>query len=482
MDANGRQRAEDIIHTAQVVRHGDKLIVPQSMELKSAITVLTQQMKDEEEIIAINEVVDAFPWEGAIAFRKAIELTFGFGGTIGIQTFFGKIPPQEISVEVGVDKRVQVPWGRFRFALGGEGEWLSTGTDYREGRIVFCINGNVKKKWKATIAKLAELTRQLVDKESIYRGQAIRINFTNEESGLLPMPEPRFIDLSKVDVNELVYTQDLTQLIETNILTPIKHAAQCRAAGIPLKRGILAAGQYGTGKSLLARAVAKVATSNGWTFIYIKDASELPHALKFAQMYQPAVIFGEDVDRFMAGGRTAEMDTILNTLDGIDSKTSEIMVVLTTNHLEQINKAMLRPGRLDVVLNIVPPDAEAVQRLVRVYGRGLISDKTNLAEVGTLLAGQTPAVIREVVERSKLASISRTGKASSKIEGVDIEVAAKTMVQQQALLAPTPDKEPNVFELLATGIAVKTHEKMLDNGLGKGLKEVREIHDQIVGS
>src|SRR5258706_10639826 len=155
-------KPEDVIHVAQIVRHGDKLVVPETMPLESAIKVLTVQMQDEEVIIAIEEAIDCFPWEGAIAFKKAIEQTFGYGGTVATPGFFGPKPPSEIAIETGVNTKVSCPWGRFRFALGTEQEWLGTGTSSRDGRLIFAVTGNVKKKWKSTILKLADLTREIV--------------------------------------------------------------------------------------------------------------------------------------------------------------------------------------------------------------------------------------------------------------------------------------------------------------------------------
>jgi AAA family ATPase len=83
------------------------------------------------------------------------------------------------------------------------------------------------------------------------------------------------------------------------------------------------------------------------------------------------------------------------------------MVVMTSNKAYEINQAMIRPGRIDAILHIGPPDAGAVQRLLRAYGRKLIRPDEDLTEAGDILSGRIPAVIREVVERSKLYAISR---------------------------------------------------------------------------
>lgn len=476
------QRTEKQVHTAEVVRHGEKLIVPEKMPIGSAIDVLQQVLDDEETLIEISEPIDCFPWEGAIAFRQAIEELFGYSRTVATMGFFGPNPPKEISIETGLNTKTTAPWGRFHFALADTpDQWIGTGSTGKEGRLIFSISGVVKKKFRSVIMQLADRTREIVLSQSIYRGKALRIAFTGDDGQPEVIPTPRFIQTNPSALANMVYSRELEQLMEVNVLAPLRHAAACRQAGIPLKRGILLAGPYGTGKSLFAAAVAQVATDHDWTYIYIKDASELSHAIKFAKSYQPAVIFAEDVDRHVTGARTDAMDKILNTLDGIDSKGDEIMVVLTTNHLDQVNRAMLRPGRLDVILNVIPPDAEAVQRLVRLYGRAFIPAGTDLSEVGTILAGQTPAVIREAVERSKLSGIARTGEAFSLINAEDLAVAARTLMQQQSLLIEKPVVPSTWHEQMGTFIADRAVETLKSNGLGKMERRIEEMHDNIVG-
>lgn len=475
------QRAENQVHTAEVVRHGEKLIVPEKMPIPSAIEVLAQVLEDEETLIEISEPIDCFPWEGAIAFRQAIEELFGYSRTVATMGFFGPNPPKEISIETGLNTKTTAPWGQFHFALADTSDqWIGTGSTGKDGRLIFSITAIVKKKFRSTIMQLADRTRQIVLSQSIYRGKALRIAFTADNGQPEPIPTPRFIQTNPSALSSMVYSRDLEQLMEVNVLAPLRHAAACRQAGIPLKRGILLAGPYGTGKSLFAAAVAQVATDHDWTYIYIKDASELSHAIKFAKSYQPAVIFAEDVDRHVTGERTDAMDKILNTLDGIDSKGDEIMVVLTTNHLDQVNRAMLRPGRLDVILNVIPPDAEAVQRLVRLYGRTFVSTDTDLGEVGTILAGQTPAVIREAVERSKLAGIARTGEAFSLINAEDLAVAARTLMQQQSLLIEKPATPTTWADDMVHAFASRAVDTLKSNGLGEMEDRIEALHEHIL--
>jgi transitional endoplasmic reticulum ATPase len=136
------------------------------------------------------------------------------------------------------------------------------------------------------------------------------------------------------------------------------------------------------------------------------------------------------------------MNDILNTIDGVDMKRAEQIVVLTTNHVDRINRAMLRPGRLDAVISVLPPDAQAVTQLMRHYARGLLNDATDesLQSAAKLLEGQIPSIVREVVERSKLAAVFRVGKGGDvTLVGEDLTVAAKGMLAHMKLL-----EEPKV--------------------------------------
>lgn len=187
---------------------------------------------------------------------------------------------------------------------------------------------------------------------------------------------------------------------------------------------------YGTGKTMTANVTSKVCVDNGWTYILLDDIRALKEALLFAQRYQPAVVFAEDVDR-VAEHRDQRGNDLLNTIDGVLTKNSQVITVLTTNHVEKLDRAMLRPGRLDAVITVRPPEAEAVERLVRLYGRGLVVADEDLTAVGEALAGNIPATIREVVERSKLAMV---GAGRDSVTAEDLLLAGKGMERHLSLL------------------------------------------------
>jgi transitional endoplasmic reticulum ATPase len=138
----------------------------------------------------------------------------------------------------------------------------------------------------------------------------------------------------------------------------------------------------------------------------------------------------------MDGERDVAMDDILNVIDGIDTKSANIITVLTTNNLDGIHAAMLRPGRLDAVINVLPPDDVAVQKLLRSYGGDTIAADADLTRVGHILAGAIPAVIAEVIKRAKLSQLklNKPGDPVLEITALALEDAAETMNFQQELL------------------------------------------------
>jgi AAA+ superfamily predicted ATPase len=412
------------------VEHAGRAITlpaePGKMPLNKAIEALVRRQKDEEQEFKVQEVIDAYPHDAAVAFTKAMIKLYGWGSPQTRQGFFGPDPPKMLAVKVGVadDDVVQCPMGDFK--LPGIDELITTGIYPRLG---FVIHGTVKKRDRHVVLELATETRRIVREESIYKGKPIRL-MVDEDGTLDTGNPPTFMDVSDISESDVLFDGHIQSQIDTNILVPMKATALCRKHKIPLKRGILLEGSYGTGKSLTAKLAARVAEQNGWTFVLLDKVQGLRAALEFANRYAPAVVFAEDIDR-VAEDRDDAANDLINTIDGVVSKRSEIMTVLTTNFVERINPVILRPGRLDAVISLKAPNADTVQRLVRYYAGVLLPADTNLSQVGETLDGQIPASIRECVERAKLGMI---GRGAMQLASVDLMVAAQTMKNHLALL------------------------------------------------
>lgn len=479
MTTTERPKPKNFTHVTVAPSRDEQIHIPAGMSKSQAREILTTIEKNEEQLINWSEVIDAYPLDGAFALRRVLDRRFGGAVKAGAtqRTFFGdrEVPPFMISVEVGVDKTEHVPWGHFTIPLMEHK--IHAGVEFREKQLFFKLSGEIKRKYQPTMDEIAAQVREELRAGSIYKGKAFRVRFPTDadmqNDGYDPDDyAPRFINVAAPQ-DQLILSEAVQLQINVNLFTPVRQTEVCRKMRIPLKRGVLLEGKYGTGKTLTAAMLSRECVDNGWTFIYLTNVRDLEKAMRFAKRYEPAVIFAEDIDAVLVQNegskRDQAMNDILNTIDGVDMKGAEQMVVLTTNFVDRINKAMLRPGRLDAVISITPPDEVAAIRLMKHYAVGLLdtASDASLLPAAEMLAGQIPAVIREVVERSKLAAIYRAG-ASEKLGlvGEDLRVAAEGILSHIKLLEDPPADTRSDLEKAAdrlgahlTGAAAQTSTK-----------------------
>ena len=424
------------------IRHEGRAITlpgdPGKMPTEKAIEALMRKLEDENQKFQFHEIIDAYPLDAAVAFVKAMQKLYGWASPQPTPGFFGPRPPQMISVKIGHRDTdvVQCPIGAFK--LPG----IDAPVNAEPYGNAYVIHAQVRKKDKHLLLELATETRRIVREESIYRGKAIRLGVDDDGQLNFSNP-PQFLDVSDTSEASLIFDNDVQAQIDTSILVPIKHTKECRRNRIPLKRGVLLEGPYGTGKSLTARMTANVCEKNGWTFVLLDKVQGLRSALEFANRYAPAVVFAEDIDRVMTERDEAAND-LINTIDGVISKNAEIMTILTTNFAEKLNPVILRPGRLDAVISLRAPTQEAVERLLRVYAGDLLPATAKVTAAARELAGQIPATIRECVERAKLGMIGRNDR---NLADEDLVVAAKTMKAHLALLNRDTKKQSHAEKL-----------------------------------
>lgn len=433
---------------------------PRQMTVPRAIETLKDFQAQADQDYRIQEFFPGMPHDAAHAFVQVLKSRYGWANAQTKQTMWGPEPPQMLTVRTGAgpDEFVEVPLGKFKLPdtkANVETQLAFNPANKRSGSFVsFVLSAVVKHEDRKIIQEIISETREYIATNSIYRGKAMRLPVTDSGS-VESTVAPVFIDLSSVDPRGLVLTRVNEELLKTTVWTPIQHTDRLREMNITRKRGVLLYGPYGTGKTLTALVTAKLAIEHGWTFIMLDDPKGLAMALEMAKQYQPAVVFAEDIDRVVVKSRTDKANDILNTIDGALSKNAEVITVLTTNHIENINEAMLRPGRLDAVIEVTKPDAEAATRLVRLYAGNQLNAKTKLDKLGELIEGYIPAVIAEVVNRAKLAMI---GRGDNEISSGDLELAAHSMQEHSKLLQPKEPEKSNAeklglafVELLGTG-------------------------------
>ncbi|KEG15377.1 putative ATP-dependent zinc metallopeptidase, putative,metallo-peptidase, clan MA(E), family M41 [Trypanosoma grayi] len=215
--------------------------------------------------------------------------------------------------------------------------------------------------------------------------------------GLMDMMNPMKSKNYRVEVKGITFSEvigipeakeDLKQYVDF-----LKEPKKFTRLGARLPKGCLLTGQPGTGKTLLARAVAGEASTpflscSGADFIEIFGGSGPKRVRElFAQAKEaaPCVVFIDEIDaigsrnqggRSMGGGGSSEenrtVNQLLAELDGLSSKEA-IVVIAATNYPEAIDKALLREGRFDRKVNIPMPDREARQELFEFYLNRIIT-------------------------------------------------------------------------------------------------------------
>lgn len=414
---------------------------PSNMEYDTAIDTIARVRDQENQTYDVSELVKGAPWDTLVAVYLAMQEIYGVVLAESRKTFFGEIKPDFVTVHTGPNPldRIQVPMGQM--SLPGVDAPVHV-TMSASGTY---IQGTVRRRDRARLVEISNLARKIIREKSVYKAKAIRLNVDSDGDIQLDV-QPEFLNLAGVNESDIIHTDETEALIRTNVFAPLKHTEACRRNHIPLKRGILLEGRYGTGKSLTARVTAKIAIDNGWTFIMLNRSQGLKSAIEFAQQYQPCVIFAEDIDR-AADREDESVNDLVNTLDGLITKSMEMMVVLTTNFIEKIDKSLLRPGRFDAVISIDEPDSKTAQRIVRAYAGELLGVDEDLSRVGEVTAGMIPASIREVVERAKLSMLV---EGRDIITPDDLYISAIGMQRHMALLNPPASAETDA-ELFARG-------------------------------
>ena len=440
-EIGGKLKGED-----DIVFHGTKFVLPANTTLQDGISFLSQRMNDEENDVSWSRQFPYRPWDGARATKLAIEEFAGFGLGLTLYSFFGRQLPEFIDIATGPgpNDREQVPWGAMKIpGLRGVEVYLGSTKDQELGT-VFLINATGPRKYRFHIQGLFDLIDKNLRTNSIYRGKAI-------DGG------EQYIDVSVVNPLDVVFTESVERRLEGDLWAFIKHESLLASLGQDGKYAVLLSGDYGTGKSLAALLTAQVAVAHGWTFLMCRPGKDnLVQTLELARMYQPAVVFGEDIDTMAGPQSGAVIERHLDMLDGIKTKGLKLVAVFTTNHAEDIHKGMLRPGRIGAMIVIGAMDRAGVEKLGRRVIGDALEEDTDWDKVWDRVDGYMPAFVREVFNRSVRYAITLNDGVLGKIGTEAICLAADSLRDQHELMAGAKE------EVRATDLASALERVVVD--------------------
>jgi transitional endoplasmic reticulum ATPase len=227
--------------------------------------------------------------------------------------------------------------------------------------------------------------------------------------------------------------------LKEGVELPLKHAEAFKRLGIRPAKGFLLYGPPGTGKTLLAKAAARESQAN---FIAIKSSdllskwygeSEQQISRLFARARQvaPTVIFIDELDSLVParGGGMGEpqvtervVNTILAEMDGLE-ELQGVVLIGATNRPNLIDPALLRPGRLDELVYVGPPDVAGRRRILAIHAKRMpLAADVDLEALARRTERFTGADLEDLTRRAGLTALRRD-LSSPEVSMADFEAA-----------------------------------------------------------
>ena len=272
----------------------------------------------------------------------------------------------------------------------------------------------------------------------------------------------------------------------------LKNPERFNQMGAKIPRGVLLCGQPGTGKTLIAKAIAGEAkvpfiSMSGSEFIEMfagLGASRVRKLFEKAKKISPCIIFIDEIDaigsrRNSSGGAESENNQTLNQLlvemDGFDTDET-IIVLAATNRPEMLDKALLRPGRFDRRITIGLPDMRGREAILKIHAKEKkFAEDVDLKSIAEDTAGFTGADLANILNEAAIIATINEHRA---ITNRDIEDAVKKVtvgLEKQSRVISEKDKKLTAYHEAGHAIVSSRLETQ------KNVKEVSIIPRGVAG-
>ncbi|MBT7391543.1 CDC48 family AAA ATPase [archaeon] len=248
------------------------------------------------------------------------------------------------------------------------------------------------------------------------------------------------IDVPNVKWTDVGGLEDTKQELKEAVEWPLKMPESFKRLGVTPPKGILLYGAPGTGKTMLAKAVA---TESGANFIQIKGPELLSKwvgesekavrkVFEKARQASPAIIFFDEIDSLAprrgqsSDGNTSErvVNQLLTEMDGL-VELHNIVILAATNRPDIVDTALLRPGRFDRIIHVISPEEKARELIFKAHTKNMPLDKNvDIKELSTKTEGYVGADIEAVCREAAILAL-REDRNIKKIEMKYFESALK---------------------------------------------------------
>jgi len=245
----------------------------------------------------------------------------------------------------------------------------------------------------------------IVDKDQLEPGCSVLLHHRSHAIvGILQDEVDPMVSVMKVEKAPLESYADIGGLemqireIKEAVELPLTNPELYEEVGIRPPKGVILYGEPGTGKTLLAKAVANQTSATFLRVVgselikkYLGEGPKLVREIfRIAEELAPSIVFIDEIDAIgtkrydsSSGGEKEVQRTmleLLNQLDGFDNK-SDVKVIMATNKIESLDPALIRPGRIDRKIEFPLPDEKTKRRIFAIHtGKMSLSEDVNLEE------------------------------------------------------------------------------------------------------
>ncbi len=285
----------------------------------------------------------------------------------------------------------------------------------------------------------------------------------------------------KVTFNDVAGIDEERQELE-EIVDFLKNGEKYIKLGAKIPKGVLLVGAPGTGKTLMAKAVAGEAgvpffSISGSDFVEMfvgVGASRVRDLFEQAKKHQPCIVFIDEIDAVgrqrgagLGGGhdeREQTLNQLLVEMDGFDANTN-IIILAATNRPDILDNALLRPGRFDRQIMVSLPDVKGREAILKVHSKGKpLDESVDLKVLAKRTPGFTGADLQSLLNESALLA-ARKNKTKINMEEIDSAIDRVIAgIEKKSRVMTDEDKEITSYHEVGHAL------------LAKLLKECDELH------
>ncbi len=280
--------------------------------------------------------------------------------------------------------------------------------------------------------------KNIIPKEVLEKLKITKKDFANALKIVRPSAlREVLVEVPDVKWDDIGGLEDVKQELKEAVEWPLKNPDSFKNLGVKPPKGILIYGAPGTGKTLLAKAVANESDAN---FILVKGPEMLSKwvgesekavraVFKKARQTAPTIIFFDEVDS-IAPRRGISSDShvservvnqILTEMDGLENL-QDVVVIAATNRPDMLDTALLRPGRFDRIILCPAPDKKTREEIFKVHTKGMPLKDVRIGELAEKTEGYVGADIEAICREAAIFALRKDIK-STKVSMKNFEQA-----------------------------------------------------------